>query len=124
MANATEAPAGAQVGLQQGIDALAEVEIGEADDPRAHPRRSMEVAGAHRSDAVDELRLAVGAIHRVALGVDRGADVVAAADVLENLVEQIARTAIPEMMMRIDDRQLGSDNLLASFAELGLVNCE
>ena len=44
--------------------------------------------------------------------IDRRADVVAALGVVEQVVEQIAAVAIPQMMMRIDDRQRRIDHRL------------
>ena len=97
-------PRGAQVRFQHGVDFGAEQKIGKADDTSANPRRPVDAARAHRGDAVDELgfaerrefRIAVRAIHGVALQVHRGADVVTACvDVALDLVEQIARAAIP-----------------------------
>ena len=75
----------------------------------------------------------VGAVHRAAFHVDRAADVVAALQVRQQLVEQIARRVaddvheavigrrqvaqdrrrpVPQMMMRIDDRQVGFEDVL------------
>src|SRR5439155_1163647 len=72
---------------------------GRADDSGRDARLAVEPGRAHRRDAVHELGLAdrpqgVGAVgleHRSALDEDRGDDVVPGADVLEDLVEQIAR---------------------------------
>ncbi len=120
--------------LQHRIDIGAEQKIGEADDAGADARRPVAVARRHRRDAVDELgladgrefRVAVGAIHRVALQEHRGADIMAAAvDVALDLVEQIARAAaIPQMMMRIDDRHRRIDRFLLVQRQPILVDLE
>ena len=70
---------------------------------------------AHGGDAVDELDLAdrrhfgraVLAIHRLALEEDGRHDVVSAADVGQELGQEVAATMrrVPEVMMRIYDRQ-------------------
>ena len=71
---------------------------------------------AHRGDAGDELDLAqrghlaraVLAVHRAAFQEDRRDDVVPAADVGEQFRQQVtaALRHVPEMVVRIDDRQL------------------
>jgi hypothetical protein len=102
---------------------------------------AIDSAGTHGRDAVHEFGLAdrfeglrpVGAIHRPALDEHAGADIVAAPKIGEQLVEEIARRslddfgeamerrrkageiagrAIPEMMMRIDDRQIRIEDRL------------
>ena len=81
---------------------------------------------AHRRDAVDEFGLAerlqllraVGAVHLAAfLKTGRG-DVVAAADIGQQILEQIAVAGpVPHVMVRVDDRQIGLDDLLAPAVE-------
>src|SRR5438477_275263 len=100
-------------------------QIGEADDAGADlglataPIRLL-------GDRPDEFALAdrphllgaAGAIARTALDEDGGDDVVPRIDVGQQLVEQIAAPwMIPEMMMRVDDRQFGLEDLLDALAE-------
>ena len=121
VADAAEARARRQVGVEDLANTVAEAEIGEAHDAGGHARRAVAAAGAHGGDAIDELRLAdrlqcgrpVGAVHRQALHEHRGAHVVAAAGVAQQLVEEIAPARmIPQVMVRIADRQRGLENLL------------
>src|SRR5262249_47350254 len=61
---------------------------------------------------------APGAIARSALDEHGLDDVVPRVDVGQQFVEQIAAARmIPEMMMRVDDRQIGFENLLAQLAK-------
>ena len=79
--------------------ARAQREIGMADDAGADARLAVAAAGAHRRDAVGELDLAdrahllrpVGAIHREPFEIDGGDDIVSAADVGQQVRQQIAR---------------------------------
>jgi hypothetical protein len=57
------------------------------------------------------------AVHRAAIDIDGGDDVVARGDVGGHLLDQIAMAAIPEMMMRIDDRPRGIDDLFLILRE-------
>src|SRR6185295_1759407 len=53
------------------------------------------------------------AVHRTAVDIDGGDDVVAGSDVGRHLLDHVAQAAaIPEMVMRIDDRARGIDDLL------------
>ena len=83
---------------------------------------AVETGGRHRGDAVDELDLAhglhlfrpVGAVHGAAFDEDRGDDVVPGPQVLLDLVHQVAPldpplAVIPEVMVRVADRQVGLD---------------
>jgi hypothetical protein len=96
-------------------------QIGEADDAGADPRLPVPAARAHRGDAVGELGLAyrlhrlrpLGAVHRARLHIDRGADVVPAFEIGEELVQQIPPARpVPEMMMRVDDLLPGIERRL------------
>ena len=88
---------GAQVGLEDRVDPLRQAQLGEADNSGANPGRTVAAACAHRRDAVDELgfaerreiRIAVGAIHRVALHEHRRENIVAGVDVGQELRQQI-----------------------------------
>ena len=82
--------------------------------------RAVAAAGAHRRDAIGELDLAdraqrfgpAGAVHRAAVDIDGGDDVVAGCDVGGHLLDHVAQAAaVPEMVMRIDDRPRGIDDL-------------
>ena len=124
MADAAEAvAAGADMGRKHRLDAAAKRQIGVADNTGADLGLAVDAAGAHGGDAVDELGLADrahlfgagGANHRAGLHKHRRDDVVTAVGIGQQLVEQIAPAgAVPEMMVRIDDRQLGlEDRFLA-----------
>jgi hypothetical protein len=106
------------------------------NDPLGDAAGAITARGAHRGDAVDELdladrrhfRRAVLAVHRSALEKDRGDDIVPTAYVGQELRQQIAPALrrVPEMVMRIDDRQIGLQRRLAGplrepRSELGLV---
>ena len=122
MPDAAKASAsGGDFGFQNLARAVAEQEIDVADDAGADRRRTVAAACAHRRDAVDELDLAdraqrfgsPGAIHRARLDIDGRDDVVAGRDIAGHLLDQIALpAAIPQMMMRIDDRARGIDDFL------------
>src|SRR6516165_4085410 len=91
-----------------------------ADDAGANARRAVMSAGAHRRDAVDELGFAhrlqrlraIGPIHGAALDEYGGTHVVPTVGVIEKLVEQIAVVAIPQMMVWVDNRQIGFQHRL------------
>jgi hypothetical protein len=112
------------VRFEHALHAIAETAVSRADDAGRDAARPVQTAGAHRRLAVGELRLAddpilrrpIGAVHRVGVDEDRGDNVVAAADVLEELVDQVAAPAtaqrdepvgeaIVQMVMRVHDRQ-------------------
>ena len=125
MADAAEAvAAGADVGLQHRLDPAAQRQIGMADDAGAMPGLAVDAAGAHGGDAVDELGLADGP-HLVRAR--RRACIARACTktvatmlwpllrVGQQLVEQVAPAGpVPQVVVRIDDRQIGlEDRLLA-----------
>ena len=124
MPHATEAAAArALQRLQHRRDALAEREVGIADDATGDASRAILAALAHCRDAGDELHLAHRlhrlrpgrAVHRVALDEDGGFDRVAGAgDVREEIVQQVALPlgALPEVMMRVDDGDVRVDHRL------------
>ena len=127
MADAAEAAvAGGDLRLQHAGDAIAEAQIGVADDAGAKPAFAVAAARAHRRGAVDEFDLAdrlhlgraIGAVHRAAFDKDAVDDVVTAAGIGEQLVEQVAMpVAIPQMMMRIDDLERRLQDLLLALSE-------
>ena len=124
---AKAAAAGADHRLQKPLDRRAERQIGVADDAGADARLAVGAAGAHRCDAVGELDLAdraqldgtFGAVHREPFEIDARRDVVSGADIGEQLRQQIAPGLGPvhQVMMRVDDRQIGLDDLLAAAIE-------
>ena len=102
--------------LQNALGAAADAEIDIADNAGAGARRAVFAALAHRRDAGDELRLAeraqfgraLGAVHLAAFEKDRGADIVAAVQVFEEIMEEIAVVwTVPQVMVRVDDRPVG-----------------
>lgn len=124
VADAAEAPAaGPDLGFQNLAHLGAEGQVGMADDPLGDPARAVPAGRAHRRNAVDELDLAdrghlgraILAVHRPAFEKDRGNDVVAAADVGQQFGQQVAPAlrCVPEMMVRIDDRQIRLDRRFA-----------
>src|ERR1700733_10549555 len=104
-----------EFGLQHIAHARSDSEIRVADDRLGDTARAVIAGRTHRRDAVDELDLAqrrhlartVLAVHRLALEEDRGDDVVAAADVCQQVGQEVlaAVRCVPEMMVWIDDRQ-------------------
>ena len=117
VADAAEATArGDDVLFEDAFGAAADAEIDIADDPGAGPCRAVFAALAHRRHTGDKRRLAkraqfgrpFGAVHLAAFEEHRGADVVAAAQILDQIVQQIAvARPVPQMMVRIDDRAIG-----------------
>ena len=112
---AKAAATGPQMRQQDGLDRVAEGQIGIADDTGRDAGRTVIPRGAHRGDAGDKLGLADGpefggaalAVHRAAFEEDGCDDVVAGVEVGEQLVEEIAViAALPQMMVGIDDRQI------------------
>jgi hypothetical protein len=111
----------ANLRLQHARDAVAEAQIGMPDDAGAQPALAVASARAHRRRAIDEfdfadrlhLARAIGAVHRTTFDKDAVRDVVAAAGVGQQLVEQIAvLVAIPQMMVRIHDVEPRLQDLL------------
>ena len=109
-----------------GSTRAAEHQVGVADDAGAGADLAVDAARRHRGDAVDELDLAdrlhlfrdIGAQHRARLHEHRRQDVVAAVGIGEQVVEQVAPVlAVPQVMMRIDDRQVGLEDRLRAPGE-------
>lgn len=114
--------------LEHGTGPRAEPQVGVADDRRADGRLPVPTALAHRGHAVGELDLAdrlqlhraTLAVHRVALDVHRGHDVVAGVgDVGGVLLDEVARPPRPrpQTVVRIDDAALGLEGLLDAQSE-------
>ena len=99
---------------------VAELQIGAADNPRRRSARAINPTGAGSGEALDKLdltnraqiRRSVGAVHCPGLDKHCGAHIVAGTDIGDELVQQIALigdalgTKIPEVMVRVADRQL------------------
>src|ERR1700704_6952653 len=124
MAGAAEAvAAGTNMGRQDRLDASAQRPIGVPDNAGADSDLAVDSARTHGRDTVDELSLAHGphlhgaglAVHRAGLNEHGCDDVVAAVGVGEQLIKQVTPTGpVPQMVVRIDDRQIGlEDRLLA-----------
>ena len=126
VADAAEAPAaGRDMGFQDLVDRLAQAQVGASDDPLADTHRSIVAAVGHRRDAGDELGLADD-LHRfgAAVAVEGGAfdehralDLVssdARSDIGQQVLQQIAAgRVVPEMMVRVADRQIRFENFLS-----------
>ena len=117
MAQAAQATSGGgDLGFQQFADARADGEVAATDDALGDAAWTVAARGAHRGDAGDELDFAqcghlaraVLAIHRAAFQEDGRDDVVPAADVGQQFRQQVtaAMRRVPEMVVRIDDRQI------------------
>ena len=115
------AVAGGDLGIEHRSCPSAQPQVDMAHDGSAGAQIAVDAAGAHRRDAVGELRLtdaaqlgrAVLAIHRMAVDEHRGHDVVAGLGVGQQIVEHVVVAgALPEMMVRIDDRQRGFQRFL------------
>ena len=124
VADAAKAPAAdREFGFQHIAHARADGQVGVADDRLGDAAGAIIARRAHRRDAVDELDLAhrrhlrgaVLAVHRAAFEEDGGDDVVPAADIGQQLGQKIAAALrrIPEMMVRVDDRQIRLQRRLA-----------
>ncbi len=106
--------------LEHRLDPLAQGKIGITDDAGGNSGRPVPAAGAHRGETSHKLGLAdrahlrrpTGAVHRAAFEKHRRLDPVPGIQIREQIIEQIAMTgalrrAIPEMMVGVDDRQIG-----------------
>ncbi len=118
--------AGADMRLKHRLHPGAQQQVRVTDNAGADARRAVDAAGAHGSDAVDELGLpdrlhvvrAGGAMKRARLHEHRGSDLVPAVQVGEQLRQQIAPVRpVPQMMVRIDDRQVGLQDRLVPARE-------
>ncbi len=116
VADAAKPPAAdGDLRFQHIAHARTERKIGMADDGLGDPAGAVVARRAHRGDAVDELDLAhrrhlgraVLAVHCLAFEEHGGHDVVSAADIGEQLGQEVAAAMrrIPEVVVRIDDRQ-------------------
>ena len=112
--------------LQHFFDRGPQSQIGETDYSRRNPRVTVLPAGALRSDAVDEFGLthrsqrfgAVRPIHRETFDKDGRDYPMPGSGIAQDLVEQVAVVRmIPQVMMRIDDRQLRRDRLFDDLSQ-------
>ncbi len=115
---------GSLEGFQHRLNLLAQIEIGMAHYGGGGPAGSINTAGAGRGQALHKLHLADGPhllgairpVHGSSLDKHRGADIMAAAYVVQQLVKQISlvgnagRTPVPEMMMRVANGQFRLQN--------------
>ena len=106
--------------IQHGLDPVAQLQVGVADDGRRCPAGAVETAGAgggltlHKFYFADGSQLfgAFGAVHRPCLNEHGGTHVVAAVDVRGQLVEQIPLVGdplapvVPQVMVGIADGDL------------------
>ena len=113
------------LGLEHGRDAAAQPQICRTDDACGHAQIAIAPAGALCRDALYELGLAddpelfgtVGTIHRPALDEHRLTHVVPFGvrdELREHVPFRRAVGHIPEMVMRVDDRQLRLERGLQS----------
>ncbi len=115
MAHAAKpAAASADMRLQHRFDPLAQRQIRVPDDPGGDLWLPVSSAVAHRGDAGHEFRFAhrthlrgpAGAVHRMALQEHGADDVVPAAQVREQFVQQVTMVGtLPQVMMRINNGQ-------------------
>src|SRR4029077_16111866 len=121
MPDAAEATtAGGDLRLEHRFRLIAEQEIDVVDDAGADRGRTVAAARRHRRDAIGELDLAdraerlrpVRAVHRAAIDIDGGNDVVAGGDVVPHFLDHVAQpAAVPKILMGIDDGTGGVDDL-------------
>ena len=114
------------MGFQDRLHSVAEHEVGVADDAGGDLGGAVLAAGALGGETLDELDFADaphflgsrGAIHRMALDEYGLRDVVSAAEIVGELVEQVAvALAVPEMMVRVADGEVGFDGFLCDLRE-------
>ena len=126
MANSAKPRTGCGVGVENFADRSPEVQIRVTDDRCARPGIAVDTARTHGRDAVDELGLAnrfqrprsVGTVHGAALHEHRRADVVTAADIDQQLIEQIAAArVVPEVVVGVADREVRFDDVLVHLRE-------
>jgi hypothetical protein len=113
--------------LQHLFDRRAQGQIGVPDNAGADLGPAVGAARRRRGDTVGELDLAdraqldwaLGAVHRQPFEIDGRGDVVTVACVGEQFGQQVAAGfgSLDQMMMWVDDRQIGLDDLLAAAVE-------
>ena len=126
----TDAAEPAATGLDLGIQHVAhpgtQRQVGVADDGLGDAAGAVVAGCAHGGDAVDEFDLAhrrhllgaVLAVHRLTFHEHGGDDVMAAADVGQQVGQEVAAAmrCVPEVMMWVDDRQVRFQRRLARAA--------
>jgi hypothetical protein len=101
--------------FQNSIYFAPEVQISKSNNTVTNLGGSICPAGGGRSNAIHEFRLAngaqygvsVNAIHRIALQKYSRKNSMPGVEIGKHFLKQIARAAIPEMVVRINDRKLG-----------------
>jgi hypothetical protein len=116
------------MGIQHRVE-LRAAQIGKSHDSRTRPRLTVSAARRQHRDGVHHLGFTdraerhrpSPAVHSAALHEHGRDDVVAAHQIDDQLLQQIAprRTIVPQMVVRIDDRQFGFDDVLAHLVEPG-----
>ena len=129
VADAPEA-AGAcgHMGFQHFLDLVAKGQVGRTDDAGARAGGGFAPFGFAR-DAGDEFGFAdtaqrfrpAGAITVAALDEYGGGDAMAGIRIAQQLIEQIPAAAFPEVVMRIDDGEIGFEDLLAILRKPGRI---
>src|SRR5215813_10395157 len=136
-ANAAEpSPSGGELRIQHRGHSIPEPQVGGTHDTGGDPPWTVLAGGAHGGNTVDELDLAHGAHgfwpvdfeHRRTLDEYSRHDVVAAPYIRQNLIEQIARgdacgPEIPQMMIRVTNRQVGLKGSLDCQREPVSIRC-
>ena len=117
MANAAKPPTGGRdMRFQHRLHGFTQCQIGIANNPGIGGDIAIDAAGEHRGDAGDEFCLthwlqsfrSCGAMHGTRLDIDRRLDVVAAFQIGQEFIVQIAPARpIPKMVMRINDHLCG-----------------
>ena len=122
--------AGCDLGIEHGARFAAQAQVDMADDAGAGSQVTIDAAGAHGGNAVGELGLAnaaelgrtVFAVHRVTVDENRRDDVVPGPGVGQQVVEHVVIAGtLPQMMVRIDDRQFGFEGGLAYLGDPGRI---
>ena len=129
LADALEAAAaGLDVRLQHGVDRFAQAEVAVADDTRARAQSRSFGTLSHGGDVFSlthrtQFLGPIAAIGKAALDEHGGLHIVPGREIGVQLVEQIAAgRPLPQMMVRIHDRQCRIDDVLAQPDEPGFVD--
>ena len=121
-------PPACDVRLQHGVDRLAQAEVAIADDAGTGAQPERFGARGHGGDVFGlahrpQFLRPVGAIGEAALDEHGGPHVVARRQIGAQLIEQVAAgRTLPQMMVRIDDRQRRIDDVLAQLREPRLID--
>ena len=113
--------AGADVCFEDRLHTCTETKIGVSDDAMSHAALAIAAARAHGSGPIKKLRFTdwsqfrnrVMGIHRIAFHADGGANVVTCRNVGEHVLQKVpVSEVIPEMVMRVDDREFRLNDVL------------